>query len=107
MKNSSLIFLAVLAGLCASLAIVSQSKAQSVNFLNVMPFSSPSGRLGFFDQNTGKIFIYDPDAKECVFKGQLTELGRTIEHLEKKNYSGPTSTTTKGQIRIERGIMPQ
>jgi hypothetical protein len=105
MKRSIFILVAILAGIASSFLITAQSRAQSTNFLNVIPFSSPSGRLGFFDQNTGKIFIYDNDARECVFRGQMLELGKPIEHLEKK--SGSSSTIplgSKGQIKIERGI---
>jgi hypothetical protein len=108
MKRSAIICVLALTGIAGSLFIVSQSRAQSTNFINVVPFSSPSGRLGFFDQNTGKIFIYDNDARECVFRGQMMELGKPIEHLEKKN--GSSSTIPMGNrtpIKIERGIPAQ
>ncbi len=105
MKKSILILIGITAGTLGTFLLTAPSRAQSVNFVNVMPFVSPSGRIGFFDQSNGKIFIYDNDARECVFRGQLTELGKQIMHLEKKSTS--TSTTpvgSRGQIKIERGI---
>ena len=53
------------------------------SFPGVAVFVTPSGRVGFFEQGTGRIFIYDADFKECVFTARLKELGKPIEADQK------------------------
>lgn len=48
------------------------------SFPGVTTFMTSAGRLGFFEQGTGKIYIYDSDFENCVFKGQLNKLGEPI-----------------------------
>ena len=55
------------------------SAAEQKDFTNVVPFMSPVGRLGFFDQKTGMIYLYDSELKTCTFTGKLSELGQAIE----------------------------
>lgn len=52
------------------------------NFSGVSLFNTPAGRLGFFEQNTGKIYLYDDNLSRCVFIGQLKELGQPIEKIQ-------------------------
>ncbi len=54
------------------------------SFPGVSTFVTPSGRVGFFEQGTGKIFIYDNNLSECVYIGQMSALGDPIEELLKK-----------------------
>ena len=65
--------------------------AQGKNFNNVVPFGTATGRVGFFDQNSGKIYIYDNNVHECVFTGHLTDLGSPISA---SSTAGPIETTT-------------
>jgi hypothetical protein len=53
--------------------------AEEKNFNHVIPFSTTSGRIGFFDQSNGKIYIYDENMANCVFNGQLNQLGSAIQ----------------------------
>ena len=48
------------------------------SFPGVSTFMTASGRLGFFEQGTGKIFLYDSNLEKCVFRGQLSKLGEPI-----------------------------
>ena len=52
--------------------------AQTANFGGVVPFSTPAGRLGLFNQNNGKIYIYDANLQNCVYIGQVEQLGQPI-----------------------------
>ncbi|GEM_PF-3607072 len=62
--------------------IESKTKALTHSFPGVAVFTTSSGRFGFFEQGTGRIFVYDGDLSDCVFKGQLSELGEPIEKVE-------------------------
>jgi hypothetical protein len=59
-----------------------EDKVINYSFPGVSPFNTPSGRLGFFEQGTGRIYLYDDNIKECVFIGQLKKLGEPIEKLQ-------------------------
>jgi hypothetical protein len=58
-----------------------QSKAANKGFMGVIPFVTSNNRVGFFDQGTGKIYMYDDNITTCLFVGQLTELGQSIQTL--------------------------
>lgn len=86
MKNNFYKFLCLTVLVIASVFIGSniQSTAQESsekNFAGVNIFSTPSGRVGFFEPHTGKIYLYDDNLRTCVFTGQLKELGQPIEEL--------------------------
>lgn len=51
------------------------------SFPGVNAFTTPSGRFGFFEQGTGRIYIYDDNVSNCVFIGQLKALGEPIEQI--------------------------
>ena len=55
-----------------------KTQAQTHSFPGVSTFMTSTGRLGFFEQATGKIFIYDSNFESCVFTGQLNKLGDPI-----------------------------
>ena len=59
-----------------------ESQVQTHSFPGVVPFTIPSGRFGFFEQGTGKIYIYDNELVNCVFVGQMSALGEAIEKLQ-------------------------
>jgi hypothetical protein len=52
------------------------------SFPGVTTFVTPAGRVGFFEQGTGKIFIYDNNLTECVYIGQMSALGDPVEKLK-------------------------
>ncbi len=59
-----------------------QSKADAgKGFSGVMPFISGSDRLGFFNQNNGRIYIYDAHFSQCLYIGQISELGAPIQSI--------------------------
>lgn len=65
-------------------AVNSMAQAQtmpSYSFPGVTAFSTVSGRVGFFEQGTGRIYMYDDNISICVFIGQLKALGEPIEQL--------------------------
>jgi len=67
----------------ATLQSKAQSKAQGTNFAGVVPFMTSNNRMGFFDQGTGKVYMYDDNISQCLFVGQLTQLGLPIQSTGK------------------------
>lgn len=84
MKNNLYMFVCVTLLIFMSIFIGSTmtSMAQGKSFAGVVLFNTPAGRLGFFEQNTGKIYLYDDNLSRCVFIGQLMELGQPIQEIE-------------------------
>lgn len=88
MTNSlykSLCLSAVVAGsifIGSNLPSTAEDKLEnSHSFPGVNSFTTPSGRFGFFEQGTGRIYIYDDNISNCVFIGQLKALGEPIEQI--------------------------
>ena len=52
-------------------------KAENKGFAGVIPFSTAAGMIGFFNQNDGKVYIYDNNVSTCLFEGKIDELGKT------------------------------
>jgi hypothetical protein len=67
--------------------------AQGKAFSNVIPFSTNAGRVGFFDQSNGKVYIYDNDLSTCVFSGQMHDLGGSIQKLSSRSSITTTGST--------------
>ncbi|MBL8014261.1 MAG: hypothetical protein JNN05_10475 [Candidatus Omnitrophica bacterium] len=86
MKNNFYVFACVTILIFTSIFIgtTMNSMAQEAgrNFSGVSLFNTPAGRLGFFEQSTGKIYLYDDNLTRCVFIGQLKELGQPIEKTQ-------------------------
>jgi len=59
-----------------------QSAAQGANFYRIYPFSTAGGQVGFFDQGTGKIYIYDAKLENCISIVQLEELGGPLKSVK-------------------------
>ena len=59
----------------------SKIRADNKNFAGVMPFVTSSGLMGFFNQNDGKIYIYNNPLSECLYEGQVTQLGEAVEKI--------------------------
>lgn len=84
MKKITLCFLGIaLAAAVYSITSATQLAAQALNFSSVIAFSTPQGHLAFFDQGTGKLYVYDDEGKACQFQGQLKELGKPFESIQK------------------------
>jgi hypothetical protein len=50
-------------------------------FANVEAVTWPSGVTGFFDRDSGKLYMYDANLKECVAIRQFKTLGEPSEEL--------------------------
>jgi len=83
MNKTTAILLIVIATLSIFLGSTIQSKAQNKSFAGVIPFTTSSDRLGFLEQSTGKIYMYDSNYSQCVFIGQLQGLGQPIQMIRK------------------------
>lgn len=98
MKKLTLCFLGIaLAAAVYSITSATQLAAQSLNFSTVIAFSTQQGRLCFFDQATGKLYVYDGEGRTCLFQGQLKELGKPFETVQK---------ITSAPVVLERNIGP-
>ncbi len=84
MKKMPLLLIVIAIALAAD-SMISATKlgAQSLNFSNIIAFASNQGRLCFFDQSNGKLYVYDSEGKTCLFQGQLKELGKPFESVQK------------------------
>ena len=58
-----------------------EEKVRSRSFAGVIPFVTSNDRVGFFDQNNGRFYMYDSDVAKCVFVGQIHSLGKPIEAI--------------------------
>ena len=84
--NKMTIFLSiVVTALSFILGATMQSKAQDKAFSGVVPFVTSTDRLGFFDQNNGRVYMYDNNLNQCLFIGQMTGLGQPIQTLSKSS----------------------
>ncbi|MBP6343047.1 MAG: hypothetical protein KA403_03855 [Candidatus Omnitrophica bacterium] len=52
------------------------------SFPGVVPFTMSSGRFGFFEQGTGRIFLYDDNLNDCIYIGQLKKLGEPVIQIK-------------------------
>lgn len=62
------------------------SAASANKFDGVVPFSTEGGLMGFFNQNDGKIYLYDGNLQNCVLVSQMDELGRPIIKMFEKKF---------------------
>ena len=82
-KKASLLCIVIVVLSCG-LLMATQSKAGGKSFSGVVPFATSGDRFGFFDQSNGKIYLYDSNISQCVFIGQLEDLGKPIQALDTK-----------------------
>jgi hypothetical protein len=60
-----------------------QERAPQVQmFASVEPVSYISGMTGFFDRNTGMMYVYDVNMEKCVFIRQLGKLGDPMRKIQ-------------------------
>ncbi len=69
----------------ATMQSKAQSKALNITFAGIMPFVTNNDRLGFFNQNNGRVYIYDNNINQCLFVGQMTEIGKPIQSVTSGN----------------------
>ena len=50
-------------------------EAQGTGFAGVYPFWTSGGMLGFFNQNDGRIYLYDQNLKNLYTTARLESLG--------------------------------
>ncbi|MDE1921180.1 MAG: hypothetical protein KGJ09_06410 [Candidatus Omnitrophica bacterium] len=79
MNKMAAFLVIVIATMSFCLGLTMQSRAQQKSFAGVIPFSTTSDRIGFFDQTTGRVYIYDNNINNCLFIGQIRGLGQTIQ----------------------------
>jgi hypothetical protein len=48
---------------------------------HVIVFTYPTGVTGFFDQSTGRLYLYDTAADTCLSIRELTTLGNQTRRL--------------------------
>lgn len=70
---------------CASL-VISAVRGQYAprppqNFNQVQVISYASGMTGFFDSQTGRLYVYDSNMENCLFIRQINELGNPLKRL--------------------------
>lgn len=59
------------------------SAATNGRFSGVIPFTTPLGLVGFFDQNDGKIYFYNEDLQKCISVSQVGRLGEPVEIIKR------------------------
>ena len=81
MNKITIFLVIVITVLSFSLGATMQSKAQDKAFAGIIPFVTSNDRVGFLDQTTGKIYMYDNNISACLFVGQIQTLGQPIQTL--------------------------
>ena len=56
-----------------------QAEGETYSYPSVVPFGVGAGRVGFFDRTTGKLYIYNENLDNCVFIGQMAQLGQPFK----------------------------
>ena len=87
MNKMTIFLLIIIMALSFSLGTTMQSKAQDKSFTGVLPFVT-NNRVGFLDQSTGRVYVYDSAIANCLFVGQIDTLGQAISVVS----SNPAST---------------
>ena len=83
-KLTTLLTIVIIA-LSFTLGTTMQSKAQNKSFVGILPFVTSSDRIGFLDQSNGRIYIYDNNVSQCLYIGQIQDLGQPIQALSSNN----------------------
>jgi len=71
-------------------AATMQCKAQSKSYAGILPFVTSNDRIGFLDQTSGRVYIYDNNISQCLFVGQIQSLGQPIQVIS----SNPANSVT-------------
>jgi hypothetical protein len=81
MNKITVLLVIVIIVLSFSLGTTMQSKAQNKTFSSVVPFVTGNDRVGFLDQSSGRVYVYDNSIVNCLFIGQIDTLGKPIHVL--------------------------
>ncbi len=81
MNKTTVFSLIVSVVLSFSLGATMQAKAQTKSFSGLIPFTTNGDRLGFLDQSSGRIYMYDTNFTNCMFVGQIQQLGQPIQTI--------------------------
>jgi hypothetical protein len=76
------IFSAFVAGSFLPLSHAQERAPQVQMFASVEPVSYMSGMTGFFDRNTGMMYVYDINMDKCVFIRQLVKPGDPMRKIQ-------------------------
>ena len=80
-KNAGLLFgTGALFGLCAALCLgaVEKKDVPAKDWSRLKVVSYPNGGTGFFDSDTGTIYVYDADLTRCYLIRQIGNLGQPL-----------------------------
>ena len=73
-------------GVCMVIAVMvlifgpkTTSAQMGGHFDGVIPFSTSGGFLGFFDQKSGTVYLYDQNYTKCVRVSKIDQLGKPME----------------------------
>jgi hypothetical protein len=84
-KASALVICALLVGTFLLLCVVSSAKSQQepkANWSDLKIVTYASGLTGFFDPNSGKLYVYDSNLENCFVVRQLIALGKPMKKLK-------------------------
>lgn len=56
--------------------------AQTSGFFRVFPLVTAAGQVGFFDQQDGKLYVYDAKLQDCILIVQLDTLGEPLKQIK-------------------------
>ncbi len=73
---------AFVAGLFLPLSHAQERAPQTQMFGSVEPVPYISGMTGFFDRNTGMMYVYDVNMDKCVFIRQLVKPGDPMRKVQ-------------------------
>ena len=84
MRKLPVLNMAILIAAVFVLAVSYQqnSIAQEANYYRTFPYGLGGGQVGFFDQQSGRVYVYDNDLKRCIYITRITELGQPMERLK-------------------------
>ena len=61
------------------------SGSLGLKFDRVIPFATSGGLIGFFDQKTGHVYIYDGNLKDCVLISRIEALGSSMKPIKTRS----------------------
>jgi hypothetical protein len=91
MNKLTTLLVVVIMALSFTLGTTMPSKAQNKSFVGILPFMSDNGRVGFLDQNNGRVYLYDNNISQCLFVGQIQNLGQPIQVISANSANSITT----------------
>ncbi|MGB2601624.1 MAG: hypothetical protein WBD00_02195 [Candidatus Omnitrophota bacterium] len=78
----ALIFSALIVFSTQSFAQYEQGEKLKIDFTKLEILVYPSGLTGFFDRETGKLYIYDTRSVDCIMIRQMTKPGKAMKVIK-------------------------